>query len=437
MLETLDQNRKNNFGKVLADGWKPVKLHFSPGEKTLVEFDNGKKAFSSCIGCYDTPCMNFSEAEVIPSNFSNFPADKNTDVCATGAISLQSGYMPPAIDSNKCILCGVCAIRCPVGAISINPSIGAIIESSSNEAFEGPPICIINGGDEAFNFMAYGQKHPNTIKYLEENTLRIINNPMLSKEMRDEAAAHLKYIRSTPEREDALIMSINADMKKHQNRIETFNKKKELTRNAFINIISEGSFLFEDDSIVDDIFLKLKKISRIIGDRFPNILSRNLLLGAGINASTGRKGGNFMRMDIILAPPGVQKNGVVEVEFGQEAVLDAPRDILDALAVLISRYEWSVSSTSAIIISDVLPNRRSEYWHIIQDISNVVNVKIGTLTIFALMLCIWNRKTLNLNESVFYADRNTDSYRSQVLEPIIGRVLNLGYSPKPQIDIAK
>lgn len=437
MPEALNQKITNNFGKVLADGWSPVKLHFTPGEKTLVEFDNGKKIFSSCIGCHDTPCMTFSETEVTPSNFSNFPADRNTDVCATGAISLQNGYMPPIIDSNKCILCGVCAARCPVGAISINPNTGAAIEYSSNEAFKGPPICVISGGKDTADLVTYGPQHPNTTRYLEDRTLDIIKNPMTSQKKREEAQAHLGYLKNTPKREYELMMSIQADREKHQDKITAFHKEKELTRNAFLNIISEGSLLLENDSIVDDIFVRLKKASRMIGDRFPNILSRNLLLGAGINASTGRKGSNFMRMDIILAPPGVQKNGVIEVEFGQEAVLDAPRDILDALAVLVSRYEWNLSSTNAIIISDVLPNRRSEYWHIIQDISNVVNVKIGTLTIFALMLCIWNRKSLNLNESIFYADKNTDSYRSQILEPLIGRVLNLGYSPKPQIDIAK
>ncbi|WP_244113879.1 hypothetical protein [Burkholderia cepacia] len=93
------------------------------------------------------------------------------------------------------------------------------------------------------------------------------------------------------------------------------------------------------------------------------MLARNLLIGAGVGASMGRKGNNHMRMDLILSRPGVQ-HGVAEVEFGQEAVLDAPRDTMDALAVLASRYGWDLKSTTAIIVTDVLPNRRSEYWHI-------------------------------------------------------------------------
>lgn len=357
MSNVLRQRPSTGRGKKLADGWKPVSLHFTPRQQTSVRFANGKEAFGSCLRCLDTPCATFSDDEVIPSNFEQFPADRNSEVCAAGAIIKADGGGAPTINGERCILCGVCSSRCPVGAIRLVPGQGAIIDDAPNEAFV------------------------------------------------EIAQPDLKQI-------DAI-------------------------RHLFEGLHKEGPQLIESDAIVDEVFSRLGRAWTRVGDRFPNMLARNLLIGAGVGAAVGRKGNNHMRMDIILSPPGVER-GVAEVEFGQDAVLDAPRDIMDALAVLVSRYEWSLDSTTALVVSDVLPNRRSEYWHIIQDIENVFGVQIGTVTIFALMLFNWNRWILDLSEAqVFFADRETDSYRTEVLEIIIGRALHLGTAPRPQIDIAK
>jgi hypothetical protein len=111
---------------------------------------------------------------------------------------------------------------------------------------------------------------------------------------------------------------------------------------------------------------------------------------------------------------------------------------MDALAVLTSRYGWDLKSTTAIVVSDVLPNRRSEYWHIVRDISNVFGIQIGTVTIFALIMLNWNRRNLEFgDDQPFYADRYTNSYRAEVLEFVIGRALHLSNSSRPQIDMAK
>lgn len=357
MSNILRQRAITERGKELADGWKPVSLRFESGHQTLIRFTNDKETFGSCLRCHDTPCATFTESEITPSNFERYPADRNSEVCASGAITKADCGGVPTIDGERCILCGVCASRCYVGAIRLVPGKGAVIEDAPNIAF------------------------------------------------------------------------IEVDKSDVQ--------KIESNRHLFEGLPFIGSQLLESDIIVDEIFTRMRRAWTRVGDRFPNLLSRNLLIGAGIGASIGRKGNNHMRMDIILSPPGVDK-GVVEVEFGQEAVLDAPRDIMDALAVLVSRYGWTLDLTTVLIISDVLPNKRSEYWHIIQDIANVFNVQIGTVTIFSLMLYNWNRWILDLSEGqVFYADKGTVSYRSEILEILIGRALRLGTSPRPQIDFAK
>ena len=357
MSHILRQHISITRGKILADGWIPVSLHFANSDRTTVHFSNNKTTFTTCLSCPDTPCATFSNEEVTPSNFDRFPADRNLDVCAAGAITIVEGDGAPSIDSELCILCGACTSRCPIGAIRLVPGQGAIVENAPNEAFID------------------------------------VSMP-----------------------EPGHIIAI---------------------RNLFEPIPQEGTQLIESDIVVKEIFTKMAIAWKRMGDRFPNMLARNLLIGAGIGASVGRKGNNHMRMDIILSPPGVEQ-GFAEVEFGQDAVLDAPRDTMDSLAVLISRYNWTQKSTFAIIVSDVLPNRRSEYWHIIQDISNVLGVRIGTVTIFALMLYNWNRKVFDpRGGQIFYVDRETLSYRAEVLERVMERTLYLGLSPCPQIDIAK
>lgn len=208
------------------------------------------------------------------------------------------------------------------------------------------------------------------------------------------------------------------------------------TRLSFEMVERDGIALAESNDLIRRIFSKLEIVWKLCGDRFPNLLARNLLIGAGLSAAIGRKGNNHMRMDIVLSD--ANKFGVAEIEFGQDAILDAPRDLLDSLAILISRQGWIARDIRALIISDVLPNRRSEYWHLIQDISNVLNIKIGTITIFTLMIANWMHIPVNLDsDEIYYADKDLDSYKREIIEPFIGRQLNLMDSAHPQIDIVK
>lgn len=357
MSTVLRQFTKRNEGKALADGWTPKAIRYNSGEKTVIEFENNREAFASCLRCHDAPCATFAMEETVPSNFEAFPSDRNTDTCAAGAINWTAGSGSPTINSDLCMFCGVCASRCPVGAIRLVSGQGAVVEDSANEAFV-----------ETTNF--------------------------------------------TPEK-------IVSD------------------RSKFAAAKTSGILLLEDDLIVDEAFKRLNAVWAHLGDRFPNILSRNLLIGAGLGAAIGRKGNVHMRMDIILSPPGVT-HGMGEVEFGQEAVLDAPRDILDALAVMASRYGWQLPNTTALIITNVLPNKRSEYWSILKDINQVLGLRIGTITIFALMLLNWSRRYISFEkQNLFYADRDTQSYRKDILEPLLNRPLHVGLDARSEIDIAK
>ena len=357
MSSVLSQPAKAARQRTLAPGFQPVALHFVSGKHATVEFANGKHAEAVCLRCPDTPCATFGEDETRVSNFDRFPADRIPSACAASAITVSVGGGPPVIEAEACMFCGVCATRCPVGAIALVPGKGAMINDAPNAAF---------------------------------------------------------------------IETDSTSAERHAATVASFQMAS-----------ANGAMLDESDDVLKDVFSRLYTAWNRVGDRYPNMLSRNLFIGAGVGAAMGRKGNNFMRMDLLLGPPSVE-HGVAEVEYGHDAVLDGPRDTLDAMAVLISRYSWVRDKFVALVVSDVLPNRRSEYWSIVQDIRNVLHIDVGTVTVLALMLMNWNRRQLDFTKGhCFYADRNTRSYRDEVLEPLIKRKLNLGMKPCPQVDIAK
>ena len=85
-----------------------------------------------------------------------------------------------------------------------------------------------------------------------------------------------------------------------------------------------------------------------------------------------------------------------------------------------------------------MPNRRSEYWRIIQDIKQVLGIRIGTVSLLSLMLHVWNRTPIHLTtQNPFYVDCDTPSYRTAILEANLGRPLMLPHTPHPLVEPAK
>jgi ferredoxin len=344
-------------GKALTGQAAPSAVVYRTGAPNVVRFTDGSESLASCLRCHDAPCMLLRDDEMILKTFPDFPADRAVEVCPSGAISREGQAGAPTIDASRCVYCGACVSRCPVGAIHLDPKLGAVIQDDPTPKFIETP------------------DHP-------------------EQRMRE-------------------------------------------TRERFSAIRKEGVFLEESDELVKEIEYRLGVAGQRVGDRFPDLLARSLFLTAGVSAAMRRKGNNNMRMDMVLGPPGVER-GVAEVEFGDEAILDSPRDILDDIAVLVSRYGWDKKQVVALVVGDVLPNRRSEYWRIIQDIAQVLGIRIGTVTVFALMLTAWNRKVLQLTpDNLFYVDCDTDSYRARVLDSLLGRSLKLGSVPCSFVEVAK
>lgn len=338
--------------RTLAAGLVPISLEITQGMPAKLRFADGSSSLTTCLRCPTAPCMTFRDDEVVSASLPEFPADRNPSVCPAKAITWTNSDTP-SIDPAACMLCGVCASRCPAGAIRMIPY--AVIDDTARRAFP---------------------------------------------ETDDDTAADVALA-------------------------------------AVTSVSRSGEFLTESDVVADDLRSRMLAAWSRNGDRFPDLLARNLLIAVGCGAAMRRKGDVFARMDIVLGSPWPEF-GCVEAEFGDEAVLDAPRDLLDDIAVSIGRLGRNPLSLSALVITDVLPNWRSEYWRIIQDIRKVVGVKIGTVTVLALCLLVWRgRKMHDLPPDLFHVDIDTTSYREAVLEPLLGRNLRIGLAPRPSVEVAK
>lgn len=208
--------------------------------------------------------------------------------------------------------------------------------------------------------------------------------------------------------------------------VQTFRATKtstHATSNLFRAVVERGVYRTETDETLNKFLSTFEQVAADMGVQFPNHLARNLLLACGIGAAMRRRGDTNIRMDMVLGPPGVQ-SGTGEVEFGG-GVLDAPRNILDNVAVLIARYELDRDSIIPLIVTLSLPNQRSEYWQVVRDISTVLNVSINTITIGALVLLVWNRRRIKMSTGdEFYIDVGSPSLRP-IMERVLGRSLNV------------
>ena len=80
---------------------------------------------------HEPRCMKFVDAEISCGDFSDFSYERNLNVCPVEAIRWNFDKELPEIDDHSCIGCGLCAVRCPAGAIYKSGDQMKIAEPSS------------------------------------------------------------------------------------------------------------------------------------------------------------------------------------------------------------------------------------------------------------------------------------------------------------------
>lgn len=71
----------------------------------------------ACIRCKKPQCIEYFDCEFECKEIEDFAGSKNSRVCPVNAIGWSNAEQEFVIDSSKCIGCGLCANRCPFGAI--------------------------------------------------------------------------------------------------------------------------------------------------------------------------------------------------------------------------------------------------------------------------------------------------------------------------------
>ena len=160
-----------------------------------------------------------------------------------------------------------------------------------------------------------------------------------------------------------------------------------------------------------------------------NSLVAKLLQEKGIATYLTRQGDVNLRMD------GLGKSGdtylVIEAELNAD--LDAPRDILDDVAVFSSRYNIPKDSICGLIVLADLPNKRTEYWELTSDIEKVVELDIFNIPLAALLTLLWAKKPLNFRDYKL----NHENYSSRnAIESSLKRYVNIS-NPSSLIEAAK
>ncbi len=95
----------------------PRAIVYKPGSPAIHCFKNEIECKSTCLYCANPRCMYFEESDVECSEIKNFTNDRTLSVCPVDAITWNAETDSPIINTKKCICCGICMRRCPVGAI--------------------------------------------------------------------------------------------------------------------------------------------------------------------------------------------------------------------------------------------------------------------------------------------------------------------------------
>lgn len=101
----------------------PIAISYSPGAPTKAHFSDRTNCSIACLGCINPKCMYLNESEVSCDAIDGFPHDQTLNACPTDAIKWNEESDVPVIDSTKCINCGICVSRCPVGALYFDKKI--------------------------------------------------------------------------------------------------------------------------------------------------------------------------------------------------------------------------------------------------------------------------------------------------------------------------
>ena len=162
------------------------------------------------------------------------------------------------------------------------------------------------------------------------------------------------------------------------------------------------SEMYQEMGIDQDVYAYGQKITEDLKERF-----------AAIDETA-----EYNQLKVLHA---MQKNRVSDIHFAATSgygyndlgrdTLEASRGILDDIAVMHSRNNLDKNDNAALVVCLSFPNKRQGYFQVIKDIHQVLDLKIQTISLGALLLLVWNGASVNFLSHEFYVDFDNLSIR--------------------------
>ncbi|MEG0835412.1 MAG: 4Fe-4S binding protein [Christensenellaceae bacterium] len=128
MSQILKANQRQERIAILHPVQFSYSLKYEDGQPTKMILCDEKECIVNCLNCANPKCMKFSPSDIQCLSFREMSHEIKNTVCPVDAISV--GKRSASINNSKCIGCGLCVRRCPVGAIHI--SNGKAVLNSGN-----------------------------------------------------------------------------------------------------------------------------------------------------------------------------------------------------------------------------------------------------------------------------------------------------------------
>jgi len=149
-----------------------------------------------------------------------------------------------------------------------------------------------------------------------------------------------------------------------------------------------------------------------------NLICRNMLLAHNIPTKLRSLGDTNFRIEMVS---NINDYLIAyEVDVDQYTLLDSPRTMLDDLAVLISRHKYPKEKIIPYIITLNFPNKRTDFYEVLNDIHKVLGIRINVISIALLYLLLFDKIKLNeiLIKNLFNLDREKTDIREEIIRII-------------------
>ena len=151
-----------------------------------------------------------------------------------------------------------------------------------------------------------------------------------------------------------------------------------------------------------------KNIFNSLSDKKRLIYVSKLLHNFGIENELKRIGDVNMRIDSIGKIGNMTV--LISIEFGNDMV-SLPRKLLEGFAIMHNRYKIDKNKIILISVIQKLPNKRSDFYQVIDDILKILKIKIYTLPINEIIkLLKMNKKFSDYNLENFFISRKSKNF---------------------------